>query len=95
MTQLQRRVSKSRIRRRLAREFLAMNELPANGFRRMANGMFSECLAEMPDPQIKRMLYEILQCIDITPAERAEAMQLLQSADTALTAAQLDYLLSE
>lgn len=90
MTRLQRGFSKSRIRRRLAAEFMRYEKIPLKGFKRLVNGIFSECIENMTDPQIKRMLYEFLQCTGITAEERAEALKLLQSADTALTGAQLE-----
>lgn len=98
MTRLQVAVSKSKLRRILAAEFMRTENIPLKGFKRLVNGMFSEVIQSMPDPEIKRLLYDILRCYDVSAEERQEALKLLQMADTALTGEQLEalkYYLSE
>lgn len=89
MTQLQKALSKSKLRRNLAAAFMISEKIPLHGFKRLVNGVFSECIESMPDPDIKRLLYMILlQCSDATEEQRQEAFKLLQLSDTALTGVQ-------
>ena len=68
------------------------NGIQIKGFKRLFNSIYGDILDTMPEPQIKLYLFELLQCYDITPEERAEAIKLLQMSETTLTAEQLQKL---
>lgn len=87
-TRLQMAFSKSAIRRRMALDMMQSENITVRGYKRLMNGVYTEVLQQMPEPRIKLFLYSVLQCYDITPDERAEALKLLQMAETALTAEQ-------
>lgn len=88
LTRLQYAFSKSAIRRRFALELMQSEGLPVKGYKRLMNSVYSEVLEAKNEPQIKYILLSVLQCYDITPEERAEALKLLQMGETTLSEAQ-------
>lgn len=64
---------------------LLFEGLPFTGNKRFFNELIKDIAEPMPEPQIKLLLYEFLQCADITDKERAEAITLLQLSQTTLT----------
>ena len=55
------------------------------GFRRVWYDSIAFAFEALPEADIKRRLYEFLQCGDLTPADRAEIVRLLQLSGTAFT----------
>lgn len=100
-TELQRRFKTSGIKRLIGRYI--MGEFAAEGLdtrrtKRLFNGIATDLVTGMSEPQIKLILFDMLQCDDMEPADRAEAIKLLQMSETALTAKQrkqIDVLLME
>lgn len=84
-TKLQQRFSKSKIWRRVMYLCLDAEAMPYLGNKRFFNNLFASLAESMPEPEIVLLLFEFLQCADITPEEQAEALKLLQLNQTALT----------
>jgi len=87
-TPMQQAFAKSGLYRRLMYSGLISEGLPVTGYKRLFNSIFAEIAEPMPEPQIKLLLFEFLQCYDITAEEQAEALKLLQLSQTTLTNAQ-------
>ena len=64
------------------------NGLARGNDKRFFNGMTAAIYGNTPEAHIKCLLLQFLQCYDLTEAERMEAIELLQMAQTALTPAQ-------
>ena len=58
------------------------------GYKRLWNEIIGQTFANMTEADIKAMLYDLLTCYDITPADRAEIMHLLRLSSTAFTTEQ-------
>lgn len=84
-TPMQRAFAKSGLYRRLMYGGLISEGISFIGYKRLFNSIFSEIGEPMPEPQIKLLLFEFMQCYDITAEERAEAIKLLQLSQTTLT----------
>lgn len=94
-TELQRQFARSHILRRGMLEWLATEgALTGRGYKRLWNGIIADVYEGMTEAQIKSLLYSFLQCYDITPAERAEVLRLLQLSSTTLTEDQRQQILS-
>jgi hypothetical protein len=94
-TELQRQFARSHILRRGMREMLAgEGVLTGRGYKRLWNSIIADVYEDMTEAQIKCYLYSFLQCYDITAAERAEVLRLLQLSGTALTEDQRQQILS-
>lgn len=85
---MQRALATSCICRKMAFYLLEDSGGPVEGVKRCTSKILGAVLADMPEPQIKQLLFEILQCSDITKEERAEALKILSMSETALTAKQ-------
>ena len=93
VTELQRQFARSKILRRGMREVLASEGIPAGrGYKRLWNEITGRTFERMTEAEIKDLLYDLYTCDDITPAERAEVVQLLQLSSTALTTEQQEAL---
>lgn len=93
VTELQRQFANSKILRRGMREMLASEGVPAGrGYKRLWNEIIGSTFAGMSEADIKAMLYDMLTCYDITPADAAEIMHLLRLSTTALTTEQREAL---
>lgn len=93
VTELQRQFAKSKILRRGLREMLKSEGLPAGrGYKRLWNNITASVFSEYTEAQIKAMLYDFLTCDDLTRADVAEIMHLLQLSSTALTTEQREEL---
>ena len=84
-TKLQKRFSKCKLLRRAMFNSLLFEGLSFTGNKRFFNELIKDIAEPMPEPQIKLLLYEFLQCEDITEKERSEAIALLQLSQTTLT----------
>lgn len=74
----------SRVFRRILREYWKLEGIPAKewaAWDQVARRAFSD----VPESTIKYWLYLFLQCRDTTDQERAEALQLLETSQTAFT----------
>lgn len=88
LTKMQRALAKSCICRKMAFYLLEDSGAPVEGVKRCTNKILGYVLSDMPEPQIKQLLFEILQCSDITKEEQAEALRILAMSETTLTAKQ-------
>ena len=94
-TELQRQFARSRVLRRGMFEWLATEgALTGRGYKRLWNSIIADVMQDQTEASIKRHLFSFLQCYDITPAERAEVLRLLQLSNTALTEDQRQQILS-
>lgn len=91
-TKLQHRFANSRIIRRAMIEYLISEGVPAGrGYLRIWRKIANDVFSEMPEIKIKQFLIELYYtCNDLSPAERAEIIELLQLSSTALTTEQLE-----
>lgn len=62
------------------------------GFKRLFNDIYTELAQERTEAEIKKHLFLLLQCDDITQEERSEALYILQHSQTALTRKQQEQL---
>ena len=85
VTELQRRFARSKILRRLILEHIAAELGGVNGYKRVLSACIADAYKDTPEPQIKALLYQFLQCYDLPAEYRAEILQLLQLSSTALT----------
>ena len=85
VTPLQEAFPKSKVLKRGMLLLLQAEGVPLKGYKRTWYKVYRETFAKMTEPEIKKMLYDFLQCCDITDAERAEIRQLLRLSQTALT----------
>lgn len=91
-TRLQKRFSTGKIKRLYAG--IMMNDMAMQGVRvrrtkRLFNKIAAKVMIGMSEPMIVYMLLDLLQCYDVGPAEKAEAVKLLQMAEMPLTAEQV------
>lgn len=84
VTELQRQFGKSHILRRAMLEWLEA-EGAGRLYRRALYESIADVYGNISEAQIKYILFSFLQCYDITPDERAEALHLLELSETALT----------
>ena len=82
---MQRRFSRSKLLRRLILEHIAAELGGVNGYKRVLSACIADAYKDTPEPQIKALLYQFLQCYDLPAEYRAEILQLLQLSSTALT----------
>ena len=93
VTELQRQFAKSKILRRGLREMLKSEGMPAGrGYKRLWNTITADVFSKYTEAEIKALLYDFLTCYDITQADAAEIMHLLQLSSTALTTEQREAL---
>ena len=85
VTELQRRFCRSRFLRRGILCLITEETGSVEGFRRVWYDSIAFAFEALPEADIKRRLYEFLQCGDLTPADRAEIVRLLQLSGTAFT----------
>ena len=86
VTELQRQYARSRVLRRAWFSALAGEPITSGrGYKRLWNRIIAETEETRTEAQIIGQLYSFLNCYDITPAERAECLRLLQLSGTALT----------
>ena len=85
VTPLQAAFANSNILRRGIADLLAAEGLPYKGYKKLWRSVIAETFAQMPETKIKLLLYDFWTCDDITAADRAEILRLLQLSTTALT----------
>lgn len=61
--------------------------------KRLFNKIAADVFGNMSEAAIKKLLYELLQCYDIPPEMKQEAIKLLQLSETAFTTEQRQRLL--
>lgn len=86
-TELQRRFVRSKVFRRYCDVIVDAAGAPYKGYKRLWRRILRES-AQWTEPEIKRILYLLLLCCDVSTIERQEALDLLRSAETTLTAGQ-------
>lgn len=95
VTELQRQFARSHIIRRAWFTLFAAEGVPCGrGYKRLWNSIIADVMQDSTEARIKQQLFSFLQCYDITPAERAECLRLLQLSSTALTEDQRQQILS-
>lgn len=55
------------------------------GSKRLMQGIMRDMLIAWSEAEIKRFLFELLQCYDLTEEQRKEALYILEASTTALT----------
>ena len=85
VTPLQDAFAKSKVLRRGMFLVLNAEAVPVKGYKRTWYTVYKDVFETMTEAQIKSLLFDFLQCVDITDDERAEIKQLLQLSQTALT----------
>lgn len=86
--ELVRRFTRCRALRRGLLEWLAAEGATIQGRRRLYYALTTETFKSMTEAQAKATIWNFLQCDDLTDQERAELLDILQLAETALTADQ-------
>lgn len=85
MTPLQRRFCRSKVLRRGMLGVIAAEVGSVKGCKRMWYSCVAYSMEKLPEADIKRRLFQLLQCSDITTEDVAEIRQLLNLSGTALT----------
>lgn len=86
-TPMQLRFGTSKILRQRAYLLIQREHFPARGSKRLFRGIFKEIYSEINEAEIKRFLFQCLQC-NITQEQRQEIIDILNLSQTALTKTQ-------
>lgn len=83
--ELARRFTRCRALRRGMMELLAAEGATIRGRRRLYYALTTETFKSMTEAQAKAVIWNFLQCDDLTGQERAELLDILKLSETALT----------
>lgn len=90
-----RQFSRCRALRRGMLEYLKAEGIKTGrGYKRLWNDVIADVYGSMTEAKAKAIIWTFLQCDDLTAAERAELLRILQLSETALTDAQRQEIIS-
>lgn len=85
MGEFLRQFSRCRALRRGLLEYMQAEGAAIRGNRRLYNSLIADVFSSVTEAQAKAIIWNFLQCYDLTAQERGELLDILQLSETALT----------